>query len=41
MSAQDAVDKIKAGANLIQVYTGLVYKGPSLIKEINKALAKK
>lgn len=39
MSAQDAKEKIDAGANLIQIYTGLVYKGPSLIKEINKALA--
>lgn len=39
MTAQDAADKINAGANLIQIYTGLVYKGPSLIKEINKALA--
>ncbi|MFK7951471.1 MAG: quinone-dependent dihydroorotate dehydrogenase [Ekhidna sp.] len=39
MSAEDAKAKIEAGANLIQIYTGLVYKGPSLIKEINKALA--
>ncbi len=39
MSAQDAKEKMDAGANLIQIYTGLVYKGPSLIKEINKALA--
>jgi dihydroorotate dehydrogenase len=39
MSAKDAKAKIDAGANLIQIYTGLVYKGPALIKEINKALA--
>lgn len=39
-SAQDAVEKIKAGANLVQVYTGLVYEGPGLIKRINKELAK-
>ncbi|MDE0470994.1 MAG: quinone-dependent dihydroorotate dehydrogenase [Ekhidna sp.] len=38
MSANDALAKIKAGATLLQVYTGLVYKGPGLIKEINKAI---
>ena len=38
LSASDAKAKIEAGANLVQIYTGLVYKGPSLIKEINKAL---
>lgn len=40
MSANDAIEKLNAGANLIQIYTGLVYKGPGLIKEINKSLAK-
>lgn len=40
LSAQDAKAKMNAGANLIQIYTGLVYKGPALIKEINKALVK-
>lgn len=39
-SAQDAVDKIQAGANLVQIYTGLVYEGPALIKRINKELLK-
>ena len=39
-SAQDAVRKIKAGANLVQIYTGLVYEGPALIKRINKELLK-
>ncbi len=38
MTPKDAIDKLKAGANLVQVYTGLVYKGPGLIKRINKAL---
>lgn len=38
MSGSDALEKIKAGANLIQVYSGLVYRGPGLIKEINKAI---
>lgn len=39
-SAADAVEKIKAGADLIQIYTGLVYQGPALIKNINKELLK-
>jgi dihydroorotate dehydrogenase len=34
MSAADAQDKIKAGASLVQIYTGLIYRGPGLIKEI-------
>ncbi len=38
MSAEDAIGKMQAGANLVQIYTGLIYKGPSLIKSINKAL---
>lgn len=37
-SAQSAYDKIKAGASLVQLYSGLVYHGPSLIKNINKGL---
>ncbi|WP_397362299.1 quinone-dependent dihydroorotate dehydrogenase [Olleya sp. R77988] len=37
-SAQDALDKIEAGADLVQIYTGFVYEGPSLIKKINKAI---
>ena len=37
-SAQDAVEKIQAGASLVQIYTGLIYKGPGLIKLINKRL---
>ncbi|WP_420316191.1 quinone-dependent dihydroorotate dehydrogenase [Ekhidna sp.] len=39
-SADDAVEKIQAGANLVQIYTGLVYEGPTLIKRINKELVK-
>ena len=38
MSAQDALEKIDAGADLVQVYTGLVYEGPGLIKRINQAI---
>lgn len=37
-SAQDALDKIEAGADLVQIYTGFIYEGPSLVKKINKAL---
>ena len=37
-SAKDAIDKIKAGADLVQIYTGFIYDGPSLVKSINKAL---
>ncbi len=37
-SAQDALDKLEAGASLVQLYTGFVYEGPRLIKNINKAL---
>ncbi|MEP1487696.1 MAG: quinone-dependent dihydroorotate dehydrogenase [Algibacter sp.] len=40
-SAKDALDKIEAGAALVQIYTGFIYEGPSLIKKINKALIKK
>lgn len=37
-SVQDALDKIEAGACLIQLYTGFIYEGPKLIKNINKAI---
>lgn len=39
-SAEDALEKIAAGADLVQIYTGFIYEGPSLIKRINKALLK-
>lgn len=38
MTADDAVDKLKAGANLIQIYSGFIYNGPSFVKNINKAI---
>lgn len=38
MSPKDAVDKIKAGADLIQIFTGFIYNGPSFVKSINKAI---
>jgi len=33
LSAQDAVSKIRAGADVVQIYTGLIYTGPELVKE--------
>jgi dihydroorotate dehydrogenase len=39
-SAEDALDKLKAGASLIQIYTGFIYEGPGLIQEINRAIVK-
>ena len=41
MSAKDAEEKLAAGASLLQIYTGLIYKGPRLIKEILDSLVKK
>ncbi|QOI98857.1 MAG: quinone-dependent dihydroorotate dehydrogenase [Flammeovirgaceae bacterium] len=38
MSVEDALEKLKAGANLIQIYTGFVYEGPGFVKRINKAV---
>ncbi len=37
-SGQDALEKLEAGASLLQVYSGLVYAGPTLVKEINQAI---
>lgn len=38
MNAADAQAKLQAGASLVQVYTGLIYQGPYLVKAINQAL---
>ena len=38
MNAKDAKEKIEAGADLIQIYSGFIYQGPALIREITKAL---
>jgi len=38
MNPLDALAKLEAGATLVQVYTGLVYAGPGLVKQINRAL---
>jgi len=40
-SAEDAIEKINAGADLVQIYTGFIYEGPSLIKKINKKILAK
>jgi dihydroorotate dehydrogenase len=40
-SAEDALEKLEAGASLIQLYTGFIYEGPALIKKINKAILSK
>ena len=40
-SAEDALEKIDAGATLVQLYTGFIYEGPSLIKRINKLILQK
>ena len=37
-SAQDAIEKLAAGASLVQLYTGFIYEGPALVKAINKAI---
>ena len=37
-SAEDALEKINAGADLVQIYTGFIYEGPGLVKRINKAI---
>ena len=39
-SAEDAYDKLKAGADLVQLITGMVYEGPQLIGQINKGLVR-
>ena len=40
-SAEDAIEKLEAGAALLQVYTGFIYEGPALVKRINKAILKR
>lgn len=40
ITPEDALEKLNAGANLIQIYTGFIYEGPSLIRKINKLIIK-
>jgi dihydroorotate dehydrogenase len=37
-TAEDAIEKLNAGASLVQLYTGFIYEGPQLIKKINKKI---
>jgi len=37
----DAIEKLEAGADLVQIYTGFIYEGPSFVKKINKAILRK
>ena len=41
MTVDDAINLLNAGATLVQVYSGLIYEGPSLVKNINMAILKK
>lgn len=41
MSPDDAIEKMNAGAHLIQIYTGFIYEGPAILKRIQKALIQK
>jgi dihydroorotate dehydrogenase len=40
-SANDAIEKLEAGASLIQLYTGFIYEGPALVKAINEKILEK
>lgn len=40
-SPEDAIEKLEAGASLVQLYTGFIYEGPGLIKAINKEILKR
>ncbi|MEO6903922.1 MAG: quinone-dependent dihydroorotate dehydrogenase [Bacteroidia bacterium] len=39
-SGEDAIEKLNAGASLVQIYTGFIYEGPAIVKQINKAILK-
>jgi len=41
MTPEDALEKLEAGASLVQLYTGFVYEGPNLVKAINQAILEK
>jgi dihydroorotate dehydrogenase len=40
LSAQDAISKIQAGADVVQIYTGLIYQGPALVRQAALAIKK-
>jgi len=39
-TAKDALEKLQAGASLVQVYTGFIYEGPGIVRKICKGLQK-
>ncbi|MBA3704800.1 MAG: dihydroorotate dehydrogenase (quinone), partial [Bacteroidetes bacterium] len=39
-TAEDAIEKLNAGASLVQIYTGFIYEGPGIVKRINKGILK-
>jgi dihydroorotate dehydrogenase len=41
MSPEDAIEKLEAGACLVQLYTGFIYEGPAVVKKINKAILRR
>ncbi len=38
MTAEDAIEKLEAGASLVQIYTGFIYEGPAMVKRLNKRI---
>ena len=38
---EDAIEKLEAGASLVQLYTGFIYEGPAAVRNINRAILKK
>jgi len=40
MGGEDAAEKIRAGASLVQFYSGFIYRGPDLVSEVADTLAK-
>ena len=40
MSPEEAIEKLNAGASLVQIYTGFIYEGPGLVRRINKRILK-
>ena len=39
-TGEDAIEKLNAGASLVQIYTGFIYEGPGIVKKINKQILK-
>ena len=38
-TAEDAIEKLEAGATLVQIYSGFIYEGPAMLKKINRGIA--